>query len=110
MAQQQLSGTDCEFQESTLRREQTERRESFSGDSHGEAEEPQPTEPTDDAEARRDFWSIQGDFIYRHHAEPRVELCVPKEETVPFPLKYIDVTRSTHTNLDVMREKRVDDY
>ena len=57
-----------------------------------------------------DFWSIQGDFIYRHHNEPRVQLCVPKEETCPVPLKYIDVTRSTHTDLDVMQEKRVDDF
>ena len=27
-----------------------------------------------------------------------------------FPLKYIDVTRTTHTNLDVKQEKRIDDY
>ena len=65
----------------------------------------------DDAEARADFWSIQGDFICRHHNEPRVQLFLPKEETFPIPLKYIDVTRSTaHTDLDVMQEKRVDDY
>ena len=48
--------------------------------------ESQPTESTDDAEARADFWSIQGDFIYRHHNEPRVQLHVPKEET--FPISY----------------------
>ena len=65
---------------------------------------------TDDAEARADFWSIQGDFIYRHHNEPQVQLCVPKEETFPVPLKYIDVARSTHTDLDVMQEERIDDY
>ena len=35
---------------------------------------------------------------------------VPKEETFPIPLKYIDGTRSTHADLDVMQEKRVDDY
>ena len=35
---------------------------------------------------------------------------MPKEETVSIPLKYIDVTRSTHTDLDVMQEKRIDDY
>ena len=52
---------------------------------------------------------IQGDFIYRHHTEPHVQLHVPKEETFPIPLKYIDVTRSTHTDLDVMHEKRIDD-
>ena len=27
-----------------------------------------------------------------------------------FPLKYIDVSRTTHTNLDVMQERRIDDY
>ena len=30
---------------------------------------------------------------------------MPKEESFPFPLKYIDVTRNTHTSLDVMLEK-----
>ena len=58
---------------------------------------------------KRLSWSIQGDSIYRHHNEPRVQLYVPKEETFPFPLQYIDVTRSTHTDLDVMQEKRIDD-
>ena len=66
-------------------------------------ERSQPTEE-DDAEAQKDFWSIQGDFIYRHHTEPRVQLYVPKEETFPIPLKYIDVTRATFTNLDMLQE------
>ena len=35
---------------------------------------------------------------------------MPKEETFHIPLKYTDVTRSTYTDLDVMQEKRVDDY
>ena len=52
--------------------------------------------------------SIQGDFIYRHHVELRVQLHVPKEETFPIPLKYIDVT--TFSNLDVLQDKRIDDY
>ena len=56
------------------------------------------------------IWSIEGDFIYRHHTEPRVQLYVPKEETYPIPLKHIDVTRATNTNLDVLQESRVDDY
>ena len=50
------------------------------------------------------------DFIYRHHDEPRVHLYVPEEETFRIPLKYIDVIRSTHTDLDVLQEKRDDDY
>ena len=40
----------------------------------------------------------------------RVELYSPREESFPIPLKYIDVTRTTHTNLDVKLEKRIDDY
>ena len=74
-----LSGRDYEFQEPTPRREQTVRSEGLSGDIQGESEESQPAESTDDAEARADFWSIQGDFIYRHHNEPSVQLHVPKE-------------------------------
>ena len=57
------------------------------------------------------FWShVVGSFIYRHHVEPRVKLYSPREESFPIPLKYIDVTRTTHTNLDVKLEKRIDDY
>ena len=65
---------------------------------------------TDDAESRADFWSTQDNFLYRHHNEPRVQHYVPKEKPFPIPLKYIDVTRSTYTDLDVMQEKRVGDY
>ena len=52
---------------------------------------------------------MSGSFIYRHHVEPRVKLYSPREESFPVPLKYIDVSRSTHTNLDVMQESRIDD-
>ena len=61
-------------------------------------------------EAINDFWSMSGSFIYRHHVEPRVKLYSPREESFPIPLKYTDVTRTTHTNLDVKQEKRIDDY
>ena len=80
------------------------RSEDFSGDLQVESGESQPAESTDDAEARADFWSIQGDFIYRHHNEPRVRRYVPKEGTFLVPLKDIDVERSTRTDLDVMQE------
>ena len=105
-----LSERDNEFREPTRRREQTVRSEDLSGGLQGEPVESQPTESKDDAEARSEFWSIQGDFIYRHHNEPHVQHSVPKEETFPFRLKYVDVTRSTYTDLDVMQEKRIDDY
>ena len=61
-------------------------------------------------EVRNDFWSFSGNFIYRHHVEPKVKLYVPREASFPVPLKYIDVTRATSTSLDVMLEKNIDDY
>ena len=58
--------------------------------------------------------SLQGllviGIIYRHHVEPRVQLYVPKEETFSISLKYIDVTSTTHTNLFVLQESRIDGY
>ena len=92
-----LPGRDYDFREPTLRREQTVRSEDFSRELQGEPGESQPTESTDDVEARADFWSIEGDFIYLHHNEPQVQLYVPKVETFPIPLKCIDVARSTYT-------------
>ena len=87
------------------------------GDSHydflGESEGslPQPHDSLADAgEAINDFWSMSGNFIYRHDVEPRVKLYSPREESFLTPLKYIDVSRTTHTNLDVKQEKRIDDY
>ena len=53
---------------------------------------------------------MSGNFIYRHHVEPRVKLNLVREESVPFPMKYIDVSGTTHTNLDVLQESRIDDY
>ena len=63
-----------------------------------------------DGETGNDFCSISGNFIYRYHVEPRVKLYVPREVSFPAPLKYIDVSRTTHTNADVKQEKRIDDY
>ena len=63
----------------------------------------------DDEEAKNYFWTITGDFIYRHHPELRVKLYMPKEESFPFPLKYVDVTRTTHTSLGILLEKHIDD-
>ena len=93
-----LSGRPYEFRESTLRQESTVRSEDLSGELQCESGESQTAGQTDDAEAHADFWSVHGEFIYRHHNEPRVQLYVPKEETFPNPLKYIDFTRSTHTD------------
>ena len=52
---------------------------------------------------------MSGNFTYRHHVEPRVKHHSTREESFPIPLKYIDVSRTTHTNLDVKLEKHIDD-
>ena len=95
-----MTGRDYDFREPTLRRKQTVGSEDLSGELQCKSEEPQPTEPKDDAEAHEDFCSI--------HSTLSAE--VPKEKTCPTPLEYNDVTRSTRTNLDVMQGKRIDDY
>ena len=81
----------------------------FLGESEGSFPQPHDSLP-DAGEAINDFWSMSGSFIYRHHVEPRVKLYSPREESFPIPLKYIDVSRTTHTNLDVKQERRIGDY
>ena len=107
-----LSGRDQELRTSTLIREHTNRGErhvDFLGESEGSLPPPQDSLP-DAGEAINDFWSMSGNFTYRHHVKPRVKLYSPREESFPIPLKYIDITRTTHTNLDVKQERRIDDY
>ena len=103
-------GGDRRLRTSTLIRErpkQGEEQDSLRGESGGlSSPTPHQDDSTrDDAEAENDFWSITGDFKNRHHLEPRVKLYMPKEESFPIPLKYIDVTRKTRTSLDVLLEK-----
>ena len=81
----------------------------FLGESEGSLPQPQDSLP-DASKAMNDFWSMSGNFIYRHHVEHRVKLYSLREEPFPTPLKYIDVSRTTHSNLDVKQEKRIDDY
>ena len=108
-----VAGGDQELRTSTLIRDYPIRGEDqrdFLGKSEGSPPSPPQDSYLDADEARNDFWSISGNFIYRHHVEPRVKLYSPREESFPIPLKHIDVSRTTHTNLDVMQEKRIDDY
>ena len=82
----------------------------FLGESDGSLPQPQDSLP-DAGEAINDFWSMSGNFTYPpSRLNPRVKLYSPREESFPIPLKYIDVSRTTHTNLDVKQEKRIDDY
>ena len=90
-------GGDQELRTSTLIRHrpiQGEIHIDFLGESEGSLPQPHDSLP-DAGEAMNDFWSMSGNFIYRHHVEPRVKLYSPREESFPIPLKYIDVTRTT---------------
>ena len=105
-------GGDQDLRTSTLVRHRPIQEESnidFLGDSEGSLPQPQDSFPDAD-EAINDFCPMSGNFIYRHHVEPRVKLYSSREESFPIPLKYIDVSRTTHTNLEVKQEKRIDDY
>ena len=105
-------GGDQDLRTSTLIRQRPIQGEShldFLGESEGSLPPPCDSFP-DAGEAIFDFWSMSGNFLFRHHVEPRVKSYSPREETFPDPLKYIDVSRTTHTNLDVKQEKHIDDY
>ena len=102
---------DQDLRTSTLLRHRPIQGESsvdFRGESEGSLPQRQDSFPNA-GEAMNDFWSMSGSFIYRHHVEPRVKLYSPREESFPIPLMYIDVSRTTHANLDVKQEKHIDD-
>ena len=104
-------GGDQELRTSALVRHRPIQGESnidFLGESEGSLPQPQDSFP-DAGEAINDFWSMSGSSIHRHHVEPRVKFYSPREESFPIPLKYIDVTRTTHTNF-LMSSKNGDDY
>ena len=106
-----LFGGDPIIRKCTLIRDQPEGDEEFRDDLRGESDGSPPSDALiDDSEARNDFWSIAGNYFYRHHVEPRVKLYVPKKEIFPIPLRYIDVIRRTHTTFDVLQESQTDDY
>ena len=108
-----LSGEDQVLRTSTFIRDRPDRREEQEDllrQSDGSSSTPFHESSLFYGEPRNDFWSVSGNFIHRHHVEPRVKLYSPREESFPIPLKNIDVSRTTHTNLDVKQEKRIDDY
>ena len=90
-----IFGREQRLRTSTL--ERGEEQDILRGESGGlSSPSPQQADSTQgDAEAKNDFRSITGEFIYRHHVEPRVKLHMPREESFHVPLKNIDVTRTT---------------
>ena len=85
-----LSGGDQILRTSTLIGDLPERGEeqgNLQGESDGSSSTTHGDSSWYDGDARNDFWSISGKFIYRHHVEPRVKLYVPREESFRIPLK-----------------------
>ena len=57
----------------------------FLGESEGSLPQLQDSLP-DASEAINDFWCMSGNFIYRHHVQPRVKLYSPRE-IIPYSTK-----------------------
>ena len=77
-----ISGGDQDLRTSTLIRDSPdtgEEQDILRGESEGSSSIPRQDVSWYDGEANSDFWSISGDFIYRHRVEPQVKLFVPTE-------------------------------
>ena len=94
-----LCGGDQVLRTSTLIRDRPDRGEE-QGNLRGESDGSSST-PLQDS---------SGNYIYRHHVEPRVKLYVPREASFTISLKCIAVTRATSTSLDVMMAENIDHY
>ena len=108
-----ISGEDQDLRTPTFIRDSPDRGEeqgNLRGESDWSFSTPRQYSSCFVGESKSDQWSISGDFIYRHHVEPWVKLYVPTEESFPIPLKYIDVTRTADTILEVMSETHIDAY
>ena len=107
-----LPGGDQELRTSTLVRPRPIQGESnidFLGESEWSLPQPHDSHP-DAGEAMNDFWSMSGNFIFRHHVEPRVKLYSPRKESFPIPLKNIDVSRTLVRIWMSKQKKRIDDF
>ena len=87
-----------------------ESREDFLGESKGSP----PTTYFQDSyldagEARDEFWSISGDFIYRSRWAKSQTLHAKGRINSFSTGIYIEVIRATHTTSDVVQESRIDD-
>ena len=96
-----LSGGDEDLRTSTLIRDSPDRGEeqdNLRGESEGSSSTSRQDSSWYDGEAKNVFGSITGECIHRHHVEPRVKRYMPREESIPMPHIYVDVTRNSHTS------------
>ena len=81
---------------------QTVRSEDSSRELQGES---QPTEFNRWRWRPKWFWSVQGDFICRHHNEPRVQLVSRRKKHSLFHWNTLRLPGATNTNVCVTREE-----
>ncbi len=71
-----------------------------------EEEEQRKSDPAEQATLEDDFWTVTGDLITRHHKVPRKTLYMPKAADFPLPLEYVDISRTTYTDLETTKEQK----
>lgn len=72
--------------------------------------EEQLTEQQKQKDVLEDYWTINDCCLIRHHVTPRKHFFVPNPNNCPLPLKYLDITRRTETNLDLKAEQNIYDF
>ena len=83
-------GGDQELRTSTLIRDHPIRGESrwdFLGESEGSLPPPPRYSYPDAGEARNDFWSLSGNFIYRHHFLTQSQTLLAERRIIPYSTK-----------------------
>ena len=57
-----------------------------------------------------DFWTVMGDYLMRQHKQPRETLYLPTEAESPIPLRFLNILRTTETDLEHIYEAKIEDY
>ena len=53
---------------------------------------------------------MSADLSYRHHEEPRLSIYDSDDDTLPIPLKYVDVMRQTQKSTNDVSENTFSDF
>ena len=105
-----LAGGDQGIRKSTLIRDDPERGE-LRDDLRGESDGSQRIDTMmDDREVRNDFWSIEGNYMYRHHVGPGVSSLCRRKNHSQCHCDTLTWSGRTHATSDVMQESRTDDW
>ena len=74
-----------------------------------EEKEARDQAPDPDVEARKDFWSMVGNYMCRNMLLQEHNFTVPKND-FPVPLHHTDPLRQTKTTNDVLHEATFEDF